>query len=352
MYEIMEKMRLTIKDVAKKANVSIATVSLVINNNNRISNTTRTKVLHAIKELNYYPNKSAQSLVNKRTGNLGFILTDDHFLRTEPFYTRIFLGSEFEAKRNEFYVLLATVKTDFNEGDQIPRFVLEGSVDGIIIAGKIPTELLTELLKYKIPLVCVDYYRSRKDYPVVLIDNIQGGMIATEHLLGLNHKKIAFLGGDIHHPSISDRLIGYKSALQNANIKLDENIVITDAPYPNKQNGYNSTQLLFERDADVTAIFACNDAMAIGAMQFMKDNNISIPNDVSLIGFDDVETDLLLDPPLTTLRVPKIDLGVEAVKYLVDIIENKNSFSKKIIIPVDLVIRNSTIKLIEKSPKS
>jgi LacI family transcriptional regulator len=338
----MKKKRITIKDVAKKANVSIATVSLVINNNDRITKTTRTKVLNAIKELNYYPSKSAQALVNKKTGNLGFILTDNHFLRTEPFYTRIFLGTEFEAKRSDYYVLLATVKTDYNEGDQIPRFVLEGSVDGIIIAGKIPVELLSELLKFNIPLVCVDYYRDRSDYPVVLIDNIQGGMTATEHLLKLNHKNIAFLGGDIHHPSIADRLIGYKAALHNASININENIIMTDSPYPDRQNGYHSTQLLFEKNSDVTAIFACNDAMAIGAMQFMKDNNISIPNDISLIGFDDVEADLLLDPPLTTIRVPKIDLGVEAVKYLIEIINNKNSTPKKIIVPIELINRSST----------
>ena len=338
----MEKIRLTIKDVAKRANVSIATVSLVINNNDRISKATRTKVLNAIKELNYYPSKSAQSLVNKKTGNLGFILTDDHFLRTEPFYTRIFLGTEFEAKRNEYYVLLATVKTDYNEGEQIPRFVLEGSVDGIIIAGKIPTELLSELLKFKIPLVCVDFYRNDIDYPVVLIDNIQGGVLATEHLLKLNHKNIAFLGGDINHPSIADRLIGYKSALQNAGIKINENMIATNSPYPNRQNGYDSTQVLFERNKDVTAIFACNDAMAIGAMQYLKDNNISVPGEISLVGFDDVEANLLLDPPLTTIRVPKIDLGVEAVKYLIEIINKKNSTTKKIIVPVELIIRNST----------
>ena len=338
----MEKARITIKDVAKRASVSIATVSLVINNNSRISKTTRTKVLNAIKVLNYYPSKSAQSLVNKKTGNLGFILTDDHFLRTEPFYTRIFLGTEFEAGRNEYYVLLATVKTDYNEGAQIPRFVLEGSVDGIIIAGKIPSGLLSELLKFKIPLVCVDFYRNGIDYPVVLIDNIQGGMLATEHLLKLNHKNIAFLGGDINHPSIADRLIGYKSALQKADIKINENIIITNSPYPNRQNGYDSARLLVEINNDVTAIFACNDAMAIGAMQYFKDNNIYVPKDISLVGFDDVEANLLLDPNLTTIRVPKIDLGVEAVKYLIEIINNKITSSKKIIVPVELIIRNST----------
>ena len=111
-------MNSTIKDVAQKAGVSIATVSLVIHNNNRISSDTKKKVLKAIRDLDYYPSRSARDLVSKKTGNIGFILTDDHFLRTEPFYTRIFLGTEFEAREGEYYVLLTTVNSDFCEKGQ------------------------------------------------------------------------------------------------------------------------------------------------------------------------------------------------------------------------------------------
>src|SRR3972149_7170844 len=144
-------MKSTIKDVAKDAGVSIATVSLVINNNKRISSVTKKKVLRSIKNLNYIPTKSARDLASQKTGNIGFILTDDHFLRTEPFYTRIFLGSEFEARGEGYYILLTSIKPDFNEKDSLPRFILNKSVDGLLIAGKIPSILISRLSAYNIP---------------------------------------------------------------------------------------------------------------------------------------------------------------------------------------------------------
>lgn len=212
-------MKSTIKDVAKRAKVSIATVSLVIHNHDRISAETKKKVLKAIKDLNYHPSKSARNLVSQKTGNIGFILTDDHFLRTEPFYTKIFLGTEFEARDRGYYILLTTIKSDFNKDDLLPRFVLDRSVDGIIIAGKVPDLFINRLNEYDIPFIFIDYMTALKNCPVVLIDNIQGGILATEHLIKNGHKNIAFIGGDIDHPSISDRLSGYLRVLEKTRLK-------------------------------------------------------------------------------------------------------------------------------------
>ena len=337
-------MNSTIKDVAKKAGVSIATVSLVIHNNERISSATKKKVLKAIKALNYYPSKSARDLVSKKTGNIGFILTDDHFLRTEPFYTKIFLGAEFGARGGDYYILLTTVKSDFSKDDSLPRFVLDRNVDGIIVAGKVPDVLIQKLTKYKLPLLFVDYVPGNDNYPVVLIDNINGAEIATNHLLKLGHKNIAFIAGDINHPSINERLLGYKKALESSGIIINTRLISTSSLYPDRQNGYESAKKIFTAYKNITAVFACNDAMAIGVMQYLKDNNYKIPDDVSVIGFDDVEVDLMLDPPLTTMRVPKIELGSEALKLMVDILQNKKISIKKVIVPVELVIRKSTCK--------
>ena len=278
-------MRPTIKDVAMQANVSIATVSLVLHDNKRISALTKNKVLKTVKALNYHPLKSAQDLVSRRTGNIGFILTDDRFLRTEPFYTRIFLGTEFAAGDNDYYVLLKTIKTDFKKGNSIPRFIRERSVDGIIIAGKVPNAFVDAILKYNLPIVFIDYQPPNHTFPSVISDNIQGGIAATKHLIDLGHKSIAFIGGDISHPSINDRLIGYKSALANASLRVDEKLIMAKAESPDRQGGYNSAKVLFSKNKNITAIYACNDAMAIGVMQFAKDNNIRIPEDLSLIGY-------------------------------------------------------------------
>lgn len=335
-------MKSTIKDVAKKAGVSIATVSFVINDSKHISDETKNRVLKAINTLKYHPSKSASSLVTGKTGNIGFILTDDHFLRTEPFYTRIFLGTEFEARNEGYYILLTSIKPDFSNKDELPRFILNKSVDGIIIAGKIPLNLIERLEAYKLPTIFIDYIPPNNSYPLVLIDNIQGAVSATNHLIALGHKNIAFIGADMEHPSLADRLNGYKQALGNANISIKNNLIVTDAKYPDRQNGFNSAKKIFSKNTKVTAVFAGNDAMAIGVLHYLKDNGYKVPEEVSLIGFDDVEADLMLSPPLTTIRVPKVDLGIEALKLLVNTLKNKKTISKKILVPVELIVREST----------
>jgi len=132
--------------------------------------------------------------------------------------------------------------------------------------------------------------------------------------------------------------------LEKSNIALKNNLIIIDSPYPDRQNGYNSAKRLFAKNKNVSAVFACNDAMAIGVMHYLKDKGYAIPGDVSLIGFDDVEADLMLNPLLTTIRVPKIELGTEAFRLIVNILKNKKSITKKILVPVELIIRESTAR--------
>ncbi|MCB9248682.1 MAG: LacI family DNA-binding transcriptional regulator [Ignavibacteriales bacterium] len=338
-------MKTTIKDVAKHAGVSIATVSLVINNNTRISSETKRKVLRSIKTLNYHPSRSARDLVSKKTGNIGFLLTDDHFLRTEPFYSKIFLGTEFEARDGEYYVLLTTVKSNFTKEDSLPRFILEKSVDGIIIAGKVPQNLIDRICVLEIPIVFVDYETNINGHSHVLIDNVQGGIIATNHLLELGHKNIGFIGGDINHPSIHDRFLGYKQALEKANLNVNPSHIFNNTLYTNRQNGYVLAKKLLEHNEGITAVFACNDAMAFGAMQYLRDNGIKVPDEISIVGFDDVDVDLLLKPPLTTMRVQKMELGIEAFRLVVEKLKNNNSSAKKILVPVELIVRESTKQL-------
>lgn len=338
-------MKSTIKDVAKQAGVSIATVSFVINNSKHVSSETKNRVLKAIKTLKYHPSKSAISLASGKTGNIGFIITDDHFLRTEPFYTSIFLGTEFEARNAGYYILLTSINPDFGKNDPLPRFITNNSVDGIIVAGKIPINLIDRMAPYNLPTVFIDYIPPQNCCSLVLIDNLQGGLMATDHLIKLGHTKIAFIGADIEHPSLSDRLKGYKQALENAKIQVKNNLIVTSAKYPDRVNGYNAVKKLLTINKNITAVFACNDAMAIGVLNYLNDKGYKVPKDISLIGFDDVEADLMLNPPLTTIRVPKIEMGIEALKLLVNILNNKKSLLKKILIPVELIERESTSKL-------
>ena len=332
----------TIKDVAKKAGVSIATVSLVLHDNKRISPATRKKVQNAITKLNYYPTRSARGLVSRTSGNIGFILTDDHFSRSEPFYTKIFLGTEFQARENEYYILLTTIPSKNGSANYIPRFVLEKNVDGIVLAGKVPQNFLEKLITFNIPLVFIDYLPSQGKFPAVMIDNFDGGYRATHHLIQCNHTKIAFIAGDITHPSISERYQGYKAAHENSKIPVDNKWVVIDELYPSRESGYSATQKLTNFSKDFTAIFACNDAMAIGALQFLKEHDVRVPEEISIIGFDDVEADLSIDPPLTTMAVPKVDMGIEAIKLMLDMLINKSTLPRKVLMPAKLIVRKST----------
>jgi LacI family transcriptional regulator len=335
----------TIKDVAKEANVSIATVSLVLHNHNRISPATSQRVNKAIKKLNYHPSRSARGLVSQKTGNIGFILRDDHFLRSEAFYTRIFLGTEFEARDYEYFILLTTIPANYSNKDRLPRFILEKNVDGIIIAGKVPNAIIEQIEKYNLPIAFVDYYPPSNDYSVVLIDNISGGMGATSFLIRLKHKNIGFLAGDISHPSINDRFRGYVRAMENAGLSSSKKNYVIDENDTARENGYNSAKKLLRQNREITAIFACNDAMAIGAMQYLKEIGLSIPEDISVIGFDDIEADISIDPPLSTVRVPKHEMGIEVMKLMSEMLKNNTGSRKKILVPVELIERKSTAEL-------
>jgi LacI family transcriptional regulator len=335
-------MRPTIKDVAIRANVSTATVSLVIHGNSRISPETKRTVNKAVKDLGYYPSRSARDLASKKTGNIGFILTEDHFLKTEPFYTQIFLGTEFEARKYPYYVLLGIIPANFSKKDDLPRFFLERSVDGIIVAGKVPQEFFDKIKPYNRPMVIVDYYISDNHHSSILIDNIGGAISATQYLVSLGHKTIAFLGGDLDHPSIRDRYHGYKICLEQNIISFDKNLVVVAETSTSREAGYHAAQTLHKRGIKYSAVFACNDAMAIGAMNFYKEQNIRIPDEISILGFDNIERDLYQEPTLSTMSVPKIDMGQDALQLIVQKIDKKINGYKKILIPVELIIRNST----------
>lgn len=332
----------TIKDVAKRANVSIATVSLAIHGNKRISDETKQKVMLAIKDLNYHPSRPARGLVSQKTGNIGFILTENHFLRSEPFYTQIFLGAELEAHNYDYYVLLTTIPDPLPRKIKLPRFVMERNVDGIVVAGKIPENYLKLLENEDIPIVFVDYYAETYDCSAVLIDNFNGGKMAVEHLIGLGHKNIAFVGGDMNHPSIKSRFDGYKSALEQHQLPVVAKNYSIDEVNTSRENGYLAAKRLFARNKTVTAIFACNDAMAIGVMQYLQEKGISIPDQVSVIGFDDVEAAAMTTPTLTTLAVPKFELGWEVIRLMDRTLSNNTVISNKVVIGVELKNRNST----------
>jgi LacI family transcriptional regulator len=333
----------TIDDVAKKTSLSISTISLVINNKPHVSEQTRQKVQQAIAELNYHPHRSARGLASKSSGNIGFIVSENHFSQVEPFYTKIFLGTEFEARDHDYYVLLTTVGKRFAKANSsIPRFLLERNVDGVIIAGKISETLVDYIDKLGLPIVLIDYVLARKRISTVLIDNRGGVRAAVLHLIQNHHKAIAFVGGDLVHPSIAERFEEYRATLDENNISYQPSLVITDEKDTRIHNGCNAIERILKGGGKPTAIFAANDAMAIGCMQYLKSAGIQIPGDMAIVGFDDIDMGSHIEPRLTTVRVFKEKMGELAVQLLVESMKSGSEVITTINVPVELVIRESS----------
>lgn len=334
--------RPTIKDVAREAECSVSTVSIVVNGRGYVSEETRERVMRVVKALGYHATRSARGLASKTSGNIGFILRDDHFSQAEPFYTRVFLGAEFAAREQNFYVLLATVGHQFSEKKDLPRFLLERNVDGIIVAGKVSRRFIDQVERFGIPIVLIDFEVPRKRYASILIDNRAGAHLAVDHLIACGHRDIAFVGGDIDHPSLSDRLEGYRDKLQEHHIPVQEQLIDVQEPDSRIANGARAMARLLQQQLMPSAVFAANDAMAIGCIQQILQSGLKIPSDVAVAGFDDIEMSSLMQPSLTTLHVFKEELGRQAVETLVGMIRNGDTMRVTKLLPVELKVRESS----------
>ena len=335
-------MAVTIKDVASRAGVSLSTVSLVLNKKHNVSEETRLKVLQTIEELKYHPRRVARGLASKTTRNIGFIVTENHFSRAEPFYTKVFLGIEFEARKHHYYVLLTTVERSFRRSRHIPRFLLERNVDGVILAGTMPTSLTDFIRETGLPFVMVDYLPKSGPCSAVLIDNFDGAYRAVTHLIERGHRRIAYVGGDIEHPSFKERLSGYEKALSDSGIPVENELIMANEPYTGFQDGYRAMGKYLGNGVTFTALFAGNDAMAQGCLQCLREHEIDVPDKVAVVGFDDIESDLQVEPHLTTVRVDKEELGAVSVRRLVEMIDKGQFIQSKTVLPVELIIRRST----------
>jgi len=336
------KPRPTIQDVARATSLSISTISLVLNNKAHVSEETRRRVKQAIRTLGYHPVRSARGLASKASGNIGFLLADEHFSAVEPFYTRIFLGSEVEARNHNYYILLTTVPMRLRKNESIPRFLHEKNVDGVIVAGKINHKLIEYIGKLGLPIVLVDYALPGKRYSSVLIDNYKGARVATTHLIETGHSKIAFIGGDPDHPSIAERFAGYKETLTRYGMPIDPSLVITDEEDTRIHNGYNAIERLLNRGGKPTALFAANDAMAIGCMNYLKATGIRIPGDIAIVGFDDIGLSSHVEPTLSTVKVFTEEMGKIAIRRIVEMIREKTQHVFTVHLPVELIVRASS----------
>jgi LacI family transcriptional regulator len=321
----------TIRDVAERAGVSHQTVSRVINDNPRVTAATRDRVLASIKELGFVPSPLARGLLSNRTRSLGVVAEDisDHF------FARMAAGAEAEARRRGYYLMIGSVEPDDDEAGYL-RLMLERRVEGLIVA-RPSVPLSTEALSAGIPVVAVGV-GAHSDVSVVDVDNRQGGYRATKHLLDRGHRRIATIVGPATWPSAAARLQGYRDALQEAGA--DELVEYADGW--GLEDGLAAASRLLERNVDFTALFAQSDLIALGAMRRLRETGLRIPADVSIVGYDDLPVADYVEPALTTVHQPMLEVGAVAAGLLLDQLAGGAPLPAAAhLLPARLVVRQS-----------
>jgi len=334
------KKRVTIKDVAKEANVSIATISYVINNKEEnLSKETIERVNAAIKKLNYIPNMSARSLASKKSNLLGVVIpqteVNKQIMLNNPFYSEFISGIEYTARLEGYHIIMSGVEIDKSYLD----ISVKRNLDGIIILGMYPQEFYNELKKSQIPIVLVDSYCNDHYFHSVQINDRYGGYIATKYLLEKGHRNIGLVTGKIKKEGVSEkRYLGYKDALAEFKVPFNPNYVfegIVDYEY-----GLSVAEKIM-KNKDITAVFATADILAIGLMKRLKSAKVRIPDDISVIGFDDIYITKFIDPGLTTVKQNIYKKGETAVKLILNCINKKLTSKQEIILPIEIVERES-----------
>lgn len=326
----------TIKEVAERAGVSSTTVSHVINDTRFVSATVREKVLGAMREMDYHPNALARSLRRGETRTLGLILPDS----ANPFFAEVGRGIERSAFENGYNVILCNTDGDARKEAVYVDVLIEKHVDGVVfVAVGENSDTLHRLLDIDLPVIVVDRDFPGIDVDAVLADNHQGGYIATRHLIDLGHRRIGCIGGPSQITPSADRVTGYRAALADAGIAVSEEMIGCGDFHP--ASGQSAARSLMELPDPPSAIFVCNDLMAIGALRAAGEKGRRVPEDLAVVGFDDIELASYTNPPLTTVAQPKQEIGQRATQLLIERVLDKSIHPRRESLSMHLAIRGS-----------
>ena len=335
--------RTTIKDVAKHAGVSYQTVSRVINNKPDVADKTRQRVLEVIEEFNYRPSMAATSRANPKTNIIAMAISpyNEYLLyEGDPHLLRIMHGIDQALEARNYSLLLSTIH--YTNDNQIESRLFSRQIaDGVVVRLSMQDRGETaKLLAEKGYPVVVLGYSNHPDIPAIRSDDENGGFTQTQHLLALGHKKIGVISGPVGDPATTKRWEGHERAMLTSGFD-PSNTPVEPGNYTD-DSGYEAAAKLINAHPNLTAIVAFNDVMAIGAMKWLNEQGIKVPEEISIIGYDDIADAERQPVPLTTIKIPSLDEGRQAVKFLFDLIENRPLHSNKINLPVHLVSRNST----------
>ena len=329
----------TMRDVAAAAGVSLSTVSLVVNEKPGVSHDRRERVLKVIEELNYITGGRRKSAVETKV--IGLLMESlSEASRSEGFYVRIVSGIEDTAYELGYQVLLHVYRPAIDPLNSI-RELMGRDVDGLIIAndGDITPNVIQNIAEARIPMVLVENFQN---FPIhaVTADNFTAGRVMTDYLIQLGHRRIGALGGPDKYSSLRDRMRGYRTAMLENGLPLDPGL----QPSPisgNPRKGYVQMQKLISLPDPPTAVFAVSDRAAFGAMEAIKDAGLVCPDDISVVGIDDVRDSAYSNPSLTTFSVPKYDLGKAAVFTLHNLTRDKSMAPARTVLLGHILVRQS-----------
>lgn len=331
--------RLTLEQIAKLAGVSRSTVSRVINDHPHVRDQVRQRVMRVIAETGYQPNLAARSLVTQRMGIIGLVIPRAvQSLFTDPFFPRLIQGITQACNANDYTLSLFMFHTKEEEQKLYPTVVRARLLDGVIVSSsEIDDPFIPQLIENQMPFVMVGRPYDAAQASFVQSDNVVGAHTAVSHLARLGYKRIATITGPLNTTVGLDRRQGYRDALNERNGFVDEALIV-EGDFT-ESGGHAAMQWLFPHQPD--AVFAASDAMAFGALRALREIGLSVPDDVAVVGFDDLPTAALSDPPLTTIRQPIRRSGIQAVETLIDILTNGPEPPRRITMSTELVIRSS-----------
>lgn len=324
------------RDVASKAGVSFQTAGKVLNGKGTVSPGTRERILVAAEDLGYIPNTLARSLVTRSTCTIGIVASD----LSDAELARFVIGAEREARLRGHGVLIGSVDPMGSDAERYLRMLIERRVDGILTAApQLEHDLkIGGLLGGEVPAVSIHRIPG-VEVSLVGSDHVETALLATRHLLGLGHRRIATVTGSNDRQVTARRLRGYENALEEAGVPYDEALVESGGWEAKK--AHDATLRLLGRAPDITAFYAQNDLMAFGVLSALHGQGIRVPEDCAVVGCDDIPLAANAIPPLTTVHVPFYETGETAVRVLLDIIAGKTSGPKRVLLPVHLVRRGT-----------
>jgi LacI family transcriptional regulator len=324
------------RDVARQAEVSIKTVSRVVNDQGEISAETRQRVLAIINELGYRPNMIARGLVTQRTYTVGLVVTNI----TNPFFPEVARGVQDVARARDYNIFLCNSDENQQEELRTLHSLAAQGVDGIIIFPCYETHNNLRIFaeQYR-PIVTVNHLYEHPNISMIQTENERGAKLAVDYLVGRGHCEIAMLAGLETSPQRSRRVCGFLAALAAHGLPVGDGRILPGAP--TLEGGYENARRLLTQNPEVTAIFAYNDLLALGAIKACKELGRRIPADCAIIGFDDIQLASLVTPSLTTVRLDKYLMGQQAMTRLLEMLDQPESVFPPINLDVELVIRES-----------